>query len=238
MNKFFGPSLDYFTLRGVTDFSVEDYILPPFFLASLPSDLNTAICDLGCGFGRLMTGLKNIGYKNIYGVDQESDAINWCKKKNLIVDCISIQDFVSKQVSSRFDLVIMSHVLEHLPKDLIIPTLIDIKKNLLKPGGSVYIIVPNAQSATGCYWAYEDFTHSTLFTAGSLSFVLKAAGFEEFTLVDPQCTAGLSRIRTYIRLFFLTIYRLKITFWNKITASSFHKPSPEVFSFEIKMKAK
>ena len=229
---------NYFALRGVTDFSAENYVLPPFFLTSLPADKNINICDLGCGFGRLMTGLKNIGYKNVYGIDQETEAIDWCKKEGLSADFISIKDFVLKEVTNRFDLVIMSHVLEHVPKEDIISTLISIKENILKPGGTIYIIVPNAQSTTGCYWAYEDFTHSTLFTAGSLLYVLKAAGFEEVTLVDPQCLAGLSKPRIYVRKFLLNIYRLKNTFWNKVTASSFHKPSPEVYSFELKMKAK
>ncbi len=238
MNELPENQANYFALRGVTDFSTENYVLPPFFAGSLPTDKDISICDLGCGYGRLMTGLKNIGYNNVYGIDQEAEAIDWCKKKELSVDCITIKDFVLKEVTSRFDLVIMSHVLEHLPKDSIISTLRDIKKNLLKPGGSIYIIVPNAQSSTGCYWAYEDFTHSTLFTAGSLLYVLKAAGFEEVTLVDPQCLAGLSKFRSYVRKFLLSTYRLKNTFWNKVTASSFHKPSPEVYSFEIKMKAK
>lgn len=238
MNELPENQTNYFALRGVTDFSTENYVLPPFFRDSLPTDKNISICDLGCGFGRLMTGLRNIGYKNIYGIDQETEAIDWCKKEGLSTDCISINNFVSKESPTRFDLVIMSHVLEHLPKESIISTLKDIKQNLLKPGGIIYIVVPNAQSATGCYWAYEDFTHSTLFTAGSLLYVLKAAGFKEVTLIDPQCLAGLSKIRSCVRKFFLGIYRMKNTFWNKVTASSFHKPSPEIYSFELKMKAK
>lgn len=46
-------------------------------------------------------------------------------------------------------------------------------------------MMPNAQSNTDCYWAYEDFTHYTLFIAGSLLYVLREAGFTniEFDIV-------------------------------------------------------
>ena len=41
------------------------------------------------------------------------------------------------------------------------------------------------QLNTDCYWAYEDFTHYTLFIAGSLLYVLREAGFTniEFDIV-------------------------------------------------------
>ncbi|MGC9101323.1 MAG: hypothetical protein ACP5HC_08750 [Caldisericum sp.] len=40
-------------------------------------------------------------------------------------------------------------------------------------------MVRNVQSNTGAYWAYEDFSHFTLFTSGSIYYVLKMAGFDE-----------------------------------------------------------
>jgi len=33
-------------------------------------------------------------------------------------------------------------------------------------------------------------------------------------------------------------YKFKIDFWNKVTASYFHEPSPKIFSYEIKVMAK
>lgn len=80
----------------------------------------------------------------------------------------------------------MSHVLEHLPKDMIIPVLQKIRDSLLNKDGELCIMVPNAMSNTNCYWAYEDFTHNTLFTPGSLLFVLREAGFSDITFLDPD----------------------------------------------------
>ena len=72
-----------------------------------------------------------------------------------------------------------------MPKHEIIPLLIKVR-SLLTQSGSLLVMVPNAQSNTGSYWAYEDFTHHTLFTAGSLYFVLRQAGFDSVEFVDPD----------------------------------------------------
>ena len=55
--------------------------------------------------------------------------------------------------------------------------------------------MPNGQSATGSYWAFEDFTHETLFTCGSLEYVLSEAGFVDVEFIDLKATAGLSAFK-------------------------------------------
>lgn len=227
----------YFSLRGVSDFETEDTTLPAYLVATLPVDKQIAICDLGCGYGRLLLGLRQAGFSNTHGVDLDEAGIAWGQAQGLTITHSSIADFVDQVSAVRYDMVMMSHVLEHLPKDSIIPTLQKIKANLLKEGGSLFIMVPNAQSATGCYWAYEDFTHSTLFTTGSLGYVLRAAGFNTIEFIDPLCVAGLSKPRAWLRKVLLACYKGRQAFWNKVTGSSFHKASPQIYSFEIKVKA-
>lgn len=128
----------------------------------------------------------------------------------------------------------MSHVLEHIPKENIILTLIDIKQNLLKEDGAFFIAVPNAQSNTNCYWAYEDFTHSTLFTAGSLLYVLKAAGFKSITFVDPYGYEHSSYWKKIMRRLLLKIYDTNNRFWNSVTGSTYHLPSPKIYTWELR----
>ena len=98
-------------------------------------------------------------------------------------------------------------------------------------------MVPNAQSISGSYWHYEDFTHHTLFTSGSLYFVLRSAGFKHIEFLDIDCTTGLPRWKAMIRKFFLNIYKLNILFWFKVTSSNYHYSSPAIYSFEIKAVA-
>ena len=99
-------------------------------------------------------------------------------------------------------------------------------------------MVPNAQSNTNCYWAYEDFTHTTLFTSGSIFYVLKMAGFKEIRFVDTDCTAGLPYHKKILRKLLMKIFYFRVEFWNRVTSSSFHKPSPKIYSYEIKVLAK
>ena len=89
-----------------------------------------------------------------------------------------------------------------------------------------------------CYWAYEDFTHTTIFTAGSLYFVLRSAGFEQVKFIDPTGCAGSSTLGRILRRALVCWYRTKIAFWNRVTGSSFHLPSPQIFTFELKALAR
>lgn len=112
------------------------------------------------------------------------------------------------------------------------------KNSILNKNGQIYISVPNAQSNTGCYWAYEDFTHETLYTSGSLFYVLKMAGFNQIEFLDIDGLENTKGIKKAIKKVLLEIYKQNIKFWNKITSSSFHQPSPQCFCYEIKVLAK
>ncbi len=114
-------------------------------------------------------------------------------------------------------------------KEEIIKTLIAIRKYTLTEKGKFCVIVPNAQSNTGCYWMYEDFTHKTLFTSGSLLYVLCAAGFKKIKFIDKRGTEGFGFIVRLIRNLFYPIYYANKLFWNKITSSRYHMSSPVIF---------
>jgi len=227
----------YFEARQVKPEDYLDYTLPYWLKKRLPSNKDELILDFGCGFGQTLIELKKIGYKNVFGCDIDDHALNYCRSKGLNVEKVdSINSFVEKY-KGKFDMVLMFHVLEHFPKSEIIPTLKAVKE-LLKEGGVLIITVPNAQSNTGAYWAYEDFTHEYLFTSGSIYYVLTMAGFRQIEFIDIDCTEGLPIIIKLIRKFLLKMYTSKVHFYNKITGSSFHKQSPEIYSFEIKVLAK
>lgn len=176
------------------------------------------------------------GDYGLLGVDINDNAIAHCK--SLGINAIKVDDILAFHPKEKFDLIISTHCLEHLEKSQVIPILTHFRENLLKQNGNIFLAVPNAQSATGCYWAYEDFTHNTLFTAGSLIFVLKMAGFDGVEIIDKDALAGSKGIKRAIKKICLSFYRRKITFWNIMTNSAFHTPSPQVFSYEIKALAK
>jgi len=226
----------YFTLRNVSAARSSAFQIPPYILHSIPAK-SSNIVDIGCGFGNMLLSLRQHGYINLRGIDISRQSIDHCSKNSLPVTLVnSIADFKLEE-DKRADYVIMTHVLEHIPKEDIIETLAHIRRSILKVSGKLFLAVPNAQSNTGCYWMYEDFTHHTLFTTGSLSFVLQAAGFSIVKYIDPDGLAGSTGFKRYARRALLTAYILNYRFWNKITNSSFHTPSQAIFTFELKALA-
>jgi len=228
----------YFINRGIGEDDYKNTKIPAYLDKVLPKNKNAKILDIGCGLGQILLALKKEGYTNIKGIDISEEAIQNCREKDLDVYKITNLKKFCKSSTEKYDFIIMSHVLEHIDKKEIITTLKLIRNYLMKKNSILQISVPNAQSNTGCYWAYEDFTHTTLFTVGSLLYVLRSAGFEDIEILDKDCTEGTSLVKTIIRKIFLKIYENKIKFWNKITNSSYHKPSPKIFSFQIKILAK
>jgi SAM-dependent methyltransferase len=228
----------YFRNRNIPINYYANIGLQAYLKNKLPGNKELKILDIGCGFGQTLISLKNAGYTDLTGIDISDEAITTCRELGLNVNIIN--DIVSyvENSTSKYDVIIMSHVLEHIEKQTIINTLRSIKQGLMNHKASLIVMVPNAQSNTGCYWAYEDFTHTTLFTAGSLYYVLKSAGFETVEFIDPLGTEGHRFYMQWLMKSFLYFYRLRIKFWNFVTQSSFHGPSPLIFTYEIKAIAK
>jgi cyclopropane fatty-acyl-phospholipid synthase-like methyltransferase len=202
----------------------------------LPENKNASILDIGCGFGFLIRELKKEGYSSVIGVDISDQAIAFCLKQGFNVQKSSIAKY-AEESKQKFDFIVISHVLEHIKKDEIINTLKHIRVNMLQERGKLCLMVPNAQSNTGSYWAYEDFTHTTLFTSGSLLYVLKAAGYKNIKFLDQDGTENSALIFKLFKNIFLPLYRTKKRFWNKITSSTYHAQSPEIFTFDLKVLA-
>ncbi len=229
----------YFSNRNVTDTSYSDYTLPrylaPYFTEA---DKDLAILDIGCGLGQTLGYLKKKGFTNLFGIDINDESIDICKKNGLAVEMVNDTREFALKSGKKFDRIIMSHVLEHIRKEDMIDTLVHIKKYLLKEGGVFLLMVPNAQSYTGSYWRYEDFTHNILFTSGSCIYVLRSAGFTQIDFIDPDGTQHMNPAKRIIIKLLLSYHRFKENCWNKILQTSFHKGSPRIYTFELKVAAR
>lgn len=229
---------NYFEFRNIDPGFYKNYRIPRYLLDALPKDRACSILDIGCGLGQTLAAVKGLGYRNVHGVDISREAVEACA--NIGIDSEKIADIIDycDHAAAEHDLVLMSHVLEHIEKPSIIGTLAHIRKHLMKPGASLMVMVPNAQSNTGAYWAYEDFTHTTLFTSGSLYYVLKSAGFRQISFLDADGLDGARPLFKPVKSLLLKCYKAKLSFWNWVTGSSFHKPSPEIVTYELKASAK
>jgi SAM-dependent methyltransferase len=223
----------YFELRQVSPADYAAYQLPAWLRSQILKYPTTArILDFGCGFGQFVRAARALGYERTEGADIEPAALTRCAADGLTVHDLHDDAFFDS-ARGQFDLIVMQHVLEHIPKRETIHTVARIR-TLLRSGGALIIAVPNAQAFTGAYWAYEDFTHETLYTSGSLYHVLHAGGFGSVEFIDIECTNGLGRVASVIRRTAWHAFRAQYRLMCWLLASPTHGPSPHIFSYEIK----
>ncbi len=77
---------------------------------------NTKILDIGCGGGLVSEGLSKIG-ATVTGIDFIKENINVAKmhaKKNNLKINYFVRDFEKENITSRYDVIIILEVLEHL----------------------------------------------------------------------------------------------------------------------------
>ncbi len=102
-------------------------------------NLNGQILDVGCGYGRTLNELYDIGYKNLTGIDFSTGMIARGKNQfphlNLFVKEGESIDFPD----NHFDAVILFAVLTCIPSDSVQKNLISEIERVLKPGGIIYI---------------------------------------------------------------------------------------------------
>jgi len=110
------------------------------------------ILDVGCGRGVLFGPLADAGFE-VYGVEVNEDAVRGCdpRAKVRIAPRLSGAGFDDHM----FDLVVIWHVLEHLPAPD--ETIAECRR-ILKPGGRLIVAVPNFSSAQA-RWSGRDWFH-------------------------------------------------------------------------------
>jgi 2-polyprenyl-3-methyl-5-hydroxy-6-metoxy-1,4-benzoquinol methylase len=140
--------------------------------------LTSSILDLGCGYGSFVSFLQSKNYTNVTGVDLSTQEISICKK--LFAPYNFVQDDILNFVSStetKFDVVYLSHVIEHIKKEDLFVFLEGVKR-ILNDRGIFVIIAPNSAAYfNAAANRYGDLTHEIGFTELSLRQVLMVSGF-------------------------------------------------------------
>ena len=71
------------------------------------------ILDVGCGVGRNLVLLNQLGYKNLIGTDISEEMVALSKKLGFNV--VKIDDL--EKINDKFDTILMSHVIEHVDEN-------------------------------------------------------------------------------------------------------------------------
>jgi SAM-dependent methyltransferase len=108
---------------------------------------NSSVLEFGCHTGLLSKMLKESKDCKVIGVELNGDALDYAKEHQSISIHANIENidvWKSRVINIKFDNIIFLHVLEHLrnPKEVLESTL-----NLLKPGGTIIIGLPNISNA-------------------------------------------------------------------------------------------
>lgn len=137
---------------------------------------NGRLLDFGCNEGRGLHIYKKNGY-DAEGLEVNEVAAEQARRNGFTVYTKSLEDFNPDDL---FDVVVLSNVLEHAvsPKEM----LSNIRR-ILKPGGEVWISLPNANSwlcgMFGKYWInWHVPFHITHFSMDTLESILQESDFE------------------------------------------------------------
>ena len=156
----------------------------PFILNFIPRDLKEInLIEIGCGSGdrlcSVIRALESDKIVNAFGCDFSEDALNIAKNKKIKTVLGDIKD-ISK-LGVKADVVIMSHILEHLPD---LNNAMEELKEITKIDSLIYVEVPgvgdlkNKSEYLYDYQLYSVLAHTFNFTLDTLTNVMNSGGFE------------------------------------------------------------
>lgn len=137
------------------------------------------ICDIGCGNGYLLLECQQFGH-SVRGIEPDPKARSVAQSRGLEVEKGTAEDLPKQLSKESFDVVIMSHVLEHCLAPIL--ALANVK-SLLKPGGFLVCEVPNNEcisaKLTRAAWSHLGVPrHLNFFTKTSLVACIQQTGLD------------------------------------------------------------
>jgi 2-polyprenyl-3-methyl-5-hydroxy-6-metoxy-1,4-benzoquinol methylase len=164
----------------------------------LPTDKNARCLDLACGCGELLYLLERAGYRNTAGIDlcreELEEARRYVRGSLFQADVL---EHLRTLESNSLDFLTALNFLEHVSKDKLLALLKECRR-VLRPGGTLAAMVPNAVSPFGSVTRYWDITHEQAFTPNNFRQLAALVGFESdvrFRECGPRVHGIVSAVR-------------------------------------------
>lgn len=169
-----------------------------------------AILEIGCGAGESLAYLKQQGAQYTVGIELRPEVAAMAAAQPEINEVITgdIETLDLPYPPNTFDLVIASHVLEHLRDPW---TVLRRIQPLLKPGGQLLGALPNIRYFAVIFplllwgkWEYQafgvmDWTHLRFFTASTIQALLQETNFT-VEVIHPQLASYQSTLANGLTL--------------------------------------
>lgn len=165
------PSDDYFRRQRQKGKSIYEFLRQ----AGLVSDnVPSSVLEVGCGAGGILKYFMERGHQ-VKGIDIGSEYINFGREQGLEIEAAFLSDLERGQ---KYDLIIYSHVMEHV---LDVDAELDLIKEYMNPEALLYIEVPGVKyvykNYKMDYLTYFQNAHTFHFSLTSLTNWLKKKGY-------------------------------------------------------------
>jgi len=137
--------------------------------------------DIGCSSGLLMEAMRNEYSCQTVGIEYSSAHREYCARRGLTV--YRTAEELRAATNVRFDIVTMSHVLEHLTDP--VDYLNSLRDDLLNTNGYLHLEVPNLY-AHPCF----ELAHNFAFSPETLKETIQKAGYELIYMKTHGITKG------------------------------------------------
>jgi len=164
----------------------------------LPPNKSAAILDVGFGDGWFLAACIELGYMNLFGLDfgiqHKANVKGWSPS---VVELYEVERDIGFSLTKwcgRFDLIHMSHVIEHIPKHSLL-YIVDSLYAALAPGGMLILRTPNMEGPCANSSYYVTLAHEYGFTGSNLSSLLSICNFDDVQIFEFRQSARSLRQR-------------------------------------------
>lgn len=185
----------------------------------LPADLSAPCIDLACGCGELLYMLEQDGFTNTCGVDLCAEELD--EARSFIKGELALEDavaFLRRRPDGSAGFITALNLLEHLKKDSLRDLLIEARR-VLRSGGSLVAMVPNALSPFGASTRYWDLTHERAFVPNNFHQLAALAGFSR-SVDFRECGPLPHGIKSGVRYLLWQALRGAVAGWYLIETAS------------------
>lgn len=155
----------------------------------LDEDVPGVLFEVGCGSGDFLARMHDRGW-NVEGVDSDPEAIKTARGRHGLTVYSGKMENLNLP-DSKFDVVTMSHVIEHVYDPI---ALLQECFRVLKPSGKLVIVTPNASSLGHQMYKENWFhldppRHISIYSNTSLGAIVKASGFNTVKVMTSAANA-------------------------------------------------